>query len=167
MAAVLTFCVTVCIWWVYFTLLEVAPFAPNLGSGQEYIYTHLSIYIGLTFISVGLARATSEAPLSMLSAPTRWLLGVGIALWLTSALALKLVSIKQRPSNLVFGRYLGYALCILLLMGLGASLPPLIVLGALVLILISFTILDVRHWMKWPPEVQQACETPSAQKPEA
>jgi hypothetical protein len=40
-------------------------------------------------------------------------------------------------------------ICVLLLMGLGASLPPLVLLGVLVLILMSFVVLDVRHWMKW------------------
>ena len=59
--AALAFAVAVCIWWIYFTFVDEAPFACNLGSGQPYIYSHLPIVVAVAVIGVGMRHAIVEA----------------------------------------------------------------------------------------------------------
>lgn len=149
LAAALAFCVTASIWWVYFTYLEVAPFTDSLGSGQTYIYLHLPIVIGLSIIAVGLAHAVDQAVEPVLSLETRWLLGVGLTLWLTASFGLKLTSIHERLEAKVFALYAAIIATIALIMFLGSYLSSLLTLALLVLFLLIFVALDVRYWKVW------------------
>ncbi len=147
-AAILAFCVTVCIWWIYFTFLDEAPYENNLGTGQPYIYAHLPVLIGLTIIGIGLGRVVEEATHATLTAETRGLLAVGVTVWVFAALTLKLVSLRKMPSGRILLRFL-VAASIIAIMTLGASLPPLVLLGVLVVIMVTFVAFELRYWSMW------------------
>lgn len=160
-AAALAFCVTVCIWWVYFMFIDEAPFVKNLGTGQPYIYAHLPLLIGLTIIGIGLGRAVEEVTQATLLAETRELLAIGITVWVFSALALKLVSLRRMPSGRILARIVVIA-CTIALMTLGAGLPPLALLSGLVAVLVAFVVLEMRYWREWS---QQNSPTQQRQEP--
>jgi len=155
-AALLAFAIAVCIWWVYVTFVEVAPFVAHLGSGQPYIYLHLPIVVGLTLVGVGLGHTVAAAGHPALPPATRLLLGAGVLLWLGAALGLKVSSLGRGLPRAVYARYAGFAAAVALLTIPVAPLPPLGVLGGLVLVLGLFAALDVRYWAAWaraPPAV--------------
>lgn len=104
-AAVLAFGMVVCLWWLYFTYIEVAPFVSNLGSGQPYIYVHLTIVLGVVVAGVGLEHAIIEASEPTLLLKTLLLLGVGLTLWLLAFLVLQRVTVPQRPLKWLLGGY--------------------------------------------------------------
>jgi len=143
LAAVLAFGLIICIWWMYFTFIETAPFADSLGPGQPYIYLHFPLLIGLTMLSVGLARAVNEASHPVLLAATCALIGAGVVLWLSAGLFLKLVSIQQRWPFWLVGRSVGVMLCVIVLLSFGSQLPPLSVLGLLLLVLGAFVAFEM------------------------
>ena len=148
-AAVLAFCIILCIWWSYFNFLEIAPFVNKLSSGQPYMYLHLPLYIGLTILSVGEGRAIGEASSRVLSAETGWLLGGGLLLWLLSALTLKLMYLQEKPPFTLFIRFSLFFLALFFLTMLSTSLLPLIFIGSLVIVLLLFVISDVYYWNQW------------------
>ncbi len=148
-AAMLAFVLAACVWWVYFTFVEVSAFAERLGSGQPYIYLHLPLVAGLTLSGVGLSSAITLATRPALPAATRLVLGGGVLLWLAAALGLKLVSLGHGLEPAVYARYAGFAACVATLSLLGGLLPPLAMLGGLVLVMLVFAVLDVRHWTAW------------------
>jgi len=154
-AAVLAFCVTVCIWWIYFTFIGEAPYEDNLGTGQPYIYAHLPVLIGLTIIGIGLGRAVEEAAHPTLAAETRGLLAIGVTVWVFAALALKLVSIRHMPSTRIFLRIIVAGITIAI-MALGANIPPLWLLGALVVVMVTFVIFEIRYWNERSKKTQAA-----------
>lgn len=148
-AAVLAFALAACVWWVYFTFVEVSAFAARLGSGQPYIYLHLPIVVGLTLSGVGLSSAIAAAARPALPAATCLVIGGGVLLWLIAALGLKLVSLGHGVEPVVYARYAGFAACVALLALFGERLPPLVMLSGLVLVVIVFAVLDARHWAAW------------------
>lgn len=148
-AALLAFVIAACIWWVYFTFVDVAPFVAQLGSGQPYMYLHLPIVVGLTLNGVGLGQAIATAGHPVLSPAARLLLGSGVLLWLGAALGLKAVSVGHSLTRVVYARYAGFGAAIALLTLPAAPLPPVGVLGGLAFTLGLFAALDVRHWSTW------------------
>ncbi len=154
MAVVLAFCVTVCIWWTYFTFLDEAPYENNLGTGQPYIYAHLPVLIGLTIIGIGLGRAVEEATHGTLTAETRGLLAIGLLVWIFSAMALKLVTISKMPSSRILLRIFIAGSTIAVMM-FGASLSPLLLLGALFVILVTYVVFEIRYWNAWLKTTQE------------
>jgi low temperature requirement protein LtrA len=153
-AAALTFCATVCIWWVYFLFIDEAPYVRNLGTGQPYIYVHLPLLIGLTITGIGMGRAVEEVAQATLPPETRWLLVIGFTIWIFSALTLKLVSLRHMPSGRILVRFLVVA-AIVATMTLGAGLPPLVLLSVLVAVLIAFVVFEMRYWRVWSRQTAQ------------
>ncbi len=151
--AVLAFCVTACMWWIYFTFIDEAPYADSLGTGQPYIYAHLPVLIGLTVIGIGLGRAVEEAAHATLSLETRGLLATGITVWVFAAMGLKLVSIRRLPSSRIFLRII-VAACTIAIMTLGANIPPLGLLSVLVVIMVTFVVFEIRYWNTRPSKAQ-------------
>lgn len=147
--AVITFCIPACIWWAYFAFLEAAPFTPHLRSGQEYIYAHLPLYIGLTILGRGLGHVITDATHSGLRLSTRLLLGTGMLLWLIAKLLLKYISLQDRLTTLVFLRYGITMGAIILLMLVGDHLAPLFVVTLLALFTGIFAMLDTGQWKRW------------------
>ncbi len=158
-AAALTFCVTVCIWWVYFLFIDEAPYVRNLGTGQPYIYAHLPLLIGLTIIGIGMGRAVEEVAQATLLSETRWLLVIGFTVWIFSALTLKLVSLRHLPEGRILIRFLVVA-AIVAIMTLGAGLPPLVLLSVLVAVLIAFVVFEMHYWRQWSQQTAQQEQEP-------
>ena len=150
-AAAVSFGYVVCIWWAYFTFIDTAPFAERLGSGQPYMYLHLPILAGLLLVGVGLEQSITAAAHVMLSGPSRWMLGGGTVLWLTAALGLHRASLGSLQP-VAYVRFGGAALIVALLTGLGGALPPLVLLGGIVLSVLIFTVFDVSYWTAWRHE---------------
>jgi low temperature requirement protein LtrA len=150
LAAILSFAITACIWWVYFDFLTLAPFTKRLGSGQPYIYLHLPLQIGLSLLSIGFARAIRETVQSMLQPETCWFIGAGSILWMISGMLLKLINIQERLSSpWVFIRYALFVVFILLLLFIKASIAPLLFLTVFSTLILIFTIFDVWYWYEW------------------
>lgn len=148
-AAVLAFGMAVCLWWLYFTYIEVAPFVSNLGSGQPYIYVHLPIVLGVVVAGVGLEHAIIEASEPMLLVKTLMVLGVGLTLWLLAFLVLQRVTVPQRPLRWLLGPYVTIIVATALLVASGAYVPPLFVLGGLLAVLALTKISQMHYWRVW------------------
>ena len=139
LATLLSFGVAACIWWLYFTFLEVAPVGDTLGPGQPFVYVHLPLVCGLLILSIGLEKAVVEAGHPLLLASTRWLLIVGMALWSCSGLMLKAVVVRRWPDRRIFIR-LGFLASLVLLFGLGGSIfSPLLILSIFLCIMLLYS----------------------------
>jgi low temperature requirement protein LtrA len=150
-AAALAFCVTICIWWTYFTFLDKAPFKNRLGTGTPYMYTHLLVLVGITIIGIGLGRAVQEAIHPALTAETRGLLSIGVIIWMFAGMALKLVSIGYLTFHLLLLRMLIIG-SIVAIMTIGAYIPPLVLLGAFFVVMITYVLFEMRYWNKTTQE---------------
>jgi low temperature requirement protein LtrA len=144
--ATLAFVVAVCIWWIYFTFVEEAPFAGNLGSGQPYIYSHLPIVVAVAVVGVGMRHAIVEALHPTLEPQTLRLIGVGVVLWLLSFLILQLANVRNLPLRRTVGTYAGAVGATVLIAGLGAYVSPLLVLAGLTLMFVALVQLNIHSW---------------------
>ena len=109
--------------------------------------------IGLTVIGIGLGRAVEEAAQPTLPVETRGLLAIGVTVWVFAGLALKLVSIRYMPSSRVFFR-INVTGCIVAIMTFGANIPPLGLLGALVVVMLTYVVFEMRYWNAWSKRTQ-------------
>ena len=144
--AALAFVVAVCIWWVYFTFVDEAPFLGNLGSGQPYIYSHLPIVISVVAIAVGMEHAIVEASEPTLHGETLRLITVGIVLWLVSFLGLIAVNVRQFPVLRAVATCLGAAVATVLITAFGAYMPPVLVTAALAFVFVALTLIAIYSW---------------------
>lgn len=144
--AVLAFGVAVCIWWVYFTFVEEAPFLCNLGSGQPYIYIHLPIVVGVVAIGIGMKQAIIEASRPVLAPHTLLLTGAGIGLWISAFLALLVVSVQRLPLTRAAAVYAAAIVATLLATALGVFLPPPLTLACILLVFLALVLVDEYSW---------------------
>jgi low temperature requirement protein LtrA len=140
----LAFGVAMCIWWVYFTFVEEAPFLCNLGSGQSYIYVHLPIVIGIVVIGIGMKYAIIEASHPTLAPDTLLLIGAGIVLWISAFLALLIASVQRLPVRRAAFVYAVAITATVLVIALGTT-PPL-TLGGICLIFFALVLVDEYSW---------------------
>jgi low temperature requirement protein LtrA len=143
--AVLAFGVAMCIWWIYFTFVEEAPYLCNLGSGQSYIYVHLPIVIGVVVIGIGMKYAIIEASRPALAPDTLLLTSAGIGLWISAFLTLLIVSVQRLP----LARAAVYAVAIaatLLVLVLGTFLAPPLTLAGIFLVFLALVLVDEYSW---------------------
>jgi low temperature requirement protein LtrA len=139
LAVFLSFGITACVWWIYFTFLDVAPVGESLSSGQPFIYVHLPLVCGLLLLSIGLEKATVEARHALLTVDTRWLLILGMTLWSLSGLSLKMVIVRCWPNRRIFIR-LGFLAAMILLFGFGGAVfSPLLVLALFLCIMLVYS----------------------------
>ncbi len=144
--AALAFAIAVCIWWIYFTFVEEAPFICNLGSGQPYIYSHLPIVVAVVIIGVGMRHAIVEATQPTLDAEALRLISLGVVLWLVAFLVLMLANVRNLPLRRTVGTYAGTVGVTALITGLGAYVSPPLVLAGLTLMFVALVQLDVYSW---------------------
>jgi low temperature requirement protein LtrA len=144
--AALAFAIAVCIWWIYFTFVDEAPFICNLGSGQPYIYGHLPIVVAVVVIGVGMRHAIAEAAQPTLDAETLRLVDLGVVLWLVAYLVLMLANVRNLPLRRTVGTYAGTVGVSVLITGLGAYVSPPLVLAGLTLMFVALAQLDVYSW---------------------
>jgi len=144
--AVLAFEVAMCIWWIYFTFVEEAPFLCNLGSGQSYIYIHLPIVIGVVVIAIGMKYAIIEASRPTLASDTLLLTGAGIVLWISAFLALLVASVQRLPLARAAAVYAAAITATVLVIALGAFLPPPLTLDGICLVFLALVLVDEYSW---------------------
>lgn len=142
--ATAAFVIAVSIWWSYFAFVERTRFECRLGSGQPYIYTHLPVALGLVSLAAGIKRAIHEGASPALSELTLFLLGLGATVWLLAFLAIQLVSYVGYPKGQV-GLYGVASLVVVLIMGLGSMLSPLVVFGGLTAIFVIVAVMGHRE----------------------
>ncbi len=139
LAVFLSFGIAACIWWLYFTFLDLAPVRDSLSSGQPFIYVHLPLVCGLLLLRIGLEKATVEARHTLLMLSTRWLLILGMTLWSLAGLVLKMVVVRRLPNWRIFIR-LGFLAAIILLFGFGGAIfSPLLVLILFLCIMLLYS----------------------------
>ena len=142
--AFLAFCITCCIWWLYFTFMENASIEEKLGPGQPFIYVHLPLVFGLILLGGAFELMIDATGALHFSDGTRWLLGGGLIMWSLAGLVLKLVMTHLKVGYWVFVRVTLLVSCVLLLC-IGDFLPPLLLLTVFSCLLLLFTMFEVRH----------------------
>lgn len=146
LAGVLAFYLVACLWWSYFTFVDEAELEDTLRSGRSYIYAHLPLLIGLSFIGIALEHFILEADAVRVQAPTLWLMNAGVALWLVSLYALNVASTVCGPRLWLMATYIGAILVTGLLTIFGLFLPPLGVLGTFSALFTLLCYLEWRHF---------------------
>jgi low temperature requirement protein LtrA len=144
--AALAFSVAMCIWWIYFTFVEEAPFLCNLGSGQSYIYVHLPIVIGVVVIGIGMKYAIIEASHQTLTPDTLLLTGAGIGLWISAFLALLIVSVQRLPLARAAAVYAAAIAATVVVLALGTFLTPPLTLAGICLVFVALVLVDEYSW---------------------
>ncbi len=144
--AVLAFGVAMCIWWIYFSFVEEAPFLCNLGSRQSYIYVHLPIVIGVVVIGIGMKYAIIEASHPTLAPDTQLLTGAGIVLWISAFLALLIASVQRLPLARAAAVYGAAIAATLLVIVLGTFLTPPLTLACILLVFFALVLVDEYSW---------------------
>jgi low temperature requirement protein LtrA len=144
--AALAFSVAMCIWWIYFTFVEEAPFLCNLGSGQSYIYVHLPIVIGVVVIGIGMKYAIIEASHQTLTPNTLLLTGAGIGLWISAFLALLIVSVQRLPLARAAAVYAAAIAATVVVLALGTFLTPPLTLAGICLVFVALVLVDEYSW---------------------
>ena len=144
--AALAFGVAVCIWWIYFTFVEEAPFLCNLGSGQPYIYVHLPVVVSVVAIGVGMEHAITEASHATLAPDTLLLTGGGIVLWISAFLLLLMASVQRLPLARAALVYALSVVATLLVVALGILVPPLPTLAGFFVIFLVLVLVDEYTW---------------------
>ena len=126
--------------------MDDAPFLCNLGSGQPYIYVQLPIVIGVVAIGIGMKHAIIEASFPTLARDTLLLTGAGIALWISAFLALLIVSVQRLPLARVAAVYVAALAATLVVLALGAFLPPPLTLSCILIIFLALVLIDEYSW---------------------
>lgn len=150
-AAVFAFVIAACLWWLYFNFLESAVVIRGIGSVHVYNYGHLPILMGLSLVAVGAEHTIEEASHQFLSAGTSWALCGGVALYMLSIGVIWVVDCGRRLSWLLVGTI---AIALILAI-IGRTLPPLLVEGLLMAILITKVTIEI---MRSQPVVEMGDE---------
>jgi low temperature requirement protein LtrA len=132
-AAVVGFIIAACLWWLYFNFLETAVVIRGIGSVHTYNYGHLPILMGLSLVAVGIKHTIEEAEARFLSTGASWALCGGVALYMLSIGIIWVAGCRRRLSWLLVGT-VGIALTLAII---GRTLPPLLVEGLLMAMLVA------------------------------
>jgi low temperature requirement protein LtrA len=141
-AAVGGFALAACLWWLYFNFLERAVIIRGIRSVHIYNYGHLPIIMGISLVAVGTKHTIHEASHAFLSTGARWALCGGVGLYLLSIGTILVLGCRRRLTwLLIVSIATSFSLAIF-----GGSLPPLIVLGLLVTVLVIKIVWDILHF---------------------
>ncbi|WP_086769384.1 low temperature requirement protein A [Nostoc sp. 106C] len=154
MAAVGGFAIAACLWWLYFNFLENSVIIRDIRSVHIYNYGHLPILMGLTLVAVGIEHTISEANHHALSVATRWTLCGGLALYVFAIIVVWVLGCHRRVKWLsvsMIAISLGLAI-------IGGSLPPLVLEGCLVAMLVSKVSLGILRARKTAQLVAEDAE---------
>jgi low temperature requirement protein LtrA len=134
-AAALGFAVAGALWWIYFDYVDSSIVRRTIAAGQAYLYAHLPLLIGLAALGAGIKLGIKATQDTGLTDEVSWIIGVGVALFMTSVAVMHLVTTQSRR-DVDFWLRLGTAALALGLAALGPNLGivPLLALlaGALV-----------------------------------
>jgi low temperature requirement protein LtrA len=140
-AAVGGFAIAACLWWLYFAFLENAVVVRGIGSVHVYNYGHLPILMGLALVAVGIEQTIDAAANDVLSVSARWTLCGGVALYTAAILTILLFTCRHN-----FSWTTVWAIAIALGLGFfGGSLPPLVLEGSLLAMLLWKVVLVIRN----------------------
>jgi low temperature requirement protein LtrA len=146
--AALGFAVAGALWWIYFDYVDTSIVGRTILAGQVYLYSHLPLLVGLTALGAGIKLAIKATQEAGLTNEVSWIIGVGVALFMSSIAAIHLVTSHSRR-DIDFWLRLGTAG---LALGLGALGPELgivpvlaILVGALVLQVVVELATHERH----------------------
>lgn len=135
------FAMAACIWWINFEFVEDdAIKSPRLFPRFVYLYGHFFIVASIVAIGIGVEHAIKETGDEHLHLPTLALLGGGIATYLA---AITVVKLAAGVCRLLFVHAAAISASLLLIY-LGGLLPPLPVIGAFFLVLVSGVWLEGR-----------------------
>lgn len=138
-AAVVAFVIAACLWWLYFNFLESAVVIRGIGSVHVYNYGHLPILMGLSLVAVGAEHTIEEASHQFLSAGTSWALCGGVTLYMLSIGVIWVVDCRRRLTWLLVGTI---AIALILAI-IGRTLPPLLVEGLLMAMLVAKVTIEI------------------------
>jgi low temperature requirement protein LtrA len=138
-AAVFGFAIAACLWWLYFNFLESSIVIRDIRSVHIYNYGHLPILMGLTLVAVGIEHTILEVNQRFLPAATRWALCGGLALYLLTIIVIWVMACQRRVT--------WYSISMIIIaLGLaiiGKTLPPLVLEGVLLAMLIGKVSLEI------------------------
>ena len=135
-AAVLGFVAVVAIWWLYFDRQADVVLRGSTMTVVVYSYAHIPLLIGLAAMSAGMRLLIDRAGQGHLGAgPGAALLG-GVALYLLSLVATRMVTVSG-PRWLGVSLKLGAAALILILLLAQGAIPPVAVAGGLAGLLVA------------------------------
>ena len=157
-AAIGGFGIAACLWWLYFNFLENSVVIRGIRSVHIYNYGHLPILIGLVLVAVGTQHAIVEATEKALPTATRWALCGGVGLYLL-AISFIWVTACRRRVTWIFVGSVGVALGLAIM---GGFLPPLVLEGLLLAMLVgkvSLEIFRVRSAARATEEKRLNCDT--------
>ena len=130
--ACIGFAMAAAIWWITFDFAEDSAVASDsLRQRFIYIYSHFFIVASIVAIGIGVEHAIKETGEPHLHLSTTALIVGGAAIYLTAITITRLIT---GICNLIYPRVVTIAL-LLLLLYLGQFLPPLVVMGAGLLLL--------------------------------
>jgi low temperature requirement protein LtrA len=128
------FAMAACVWWINFEFVEDdAIRSPSLGPRFVYLYSHYFIVASIVALGVGVEHAIKETADGHLHLPSLALLGGGIATFLAATTVVKLAAGVCR---FLFIRIVTIAVALSMIF-LGQFLPPLVVAGIFLLLLVS------------------------------
>jgi low temperature requirement protein LtrA len=162
LAAIGGFAIAACLWWLYFSFFESVVIIRGIRSVHLYNYGHLPILLGLATVAVGVNHIIAEVGQPILASGTRWALCGGIALYMSSIVAIALSACRKRVTVLslvVIAVALGLA-------AFGGWLPPIAIEGATIAILLIKVRADIvksssiHHANSPPIELLDRQETP-------
>lgn len=145
-AAIGGFAIAACLWWLYFNFLETSVIIRGIGSVHVYNYGHLPIIMGLTLVAVGIEHTIQEASLSTLTVATSWALCGGLALYMLSITAIWIAACRRNITWLQVG---SVAIALSLAIA-GGSLPPLVVEGLLLAMLVGKVTIEILRTKSTP-----------------
>lgn len=141
-AAVGGFAIAACLWWIYFNFLETSVIIRGIRSVHIYNYGHLPILIGLILVAVGTEHMIEEANHSALPTATRWALCGGVMLYMVAITLIRFSACRYNITWFpwILGGFLAITLCLAVAGGL---LPPLVLEGILVAMLVGKVCLEI------------------------
>lgn len=146
-AAIGAFIIAACLWWLYFNFLETAVIIRGIGSVHVYNYGHLPILMGLSLVAVGAEHIIEEASHQFLSVGTSWTLCGGVTLYMLSIGVIWVIDCRRRLTWLLVGT-IAIALTLAII---GKTLPPLLVEGLLMAMLVAKVIIEI---LRSKPEIE-------------
>ena len=128
----LGFAIAAAIWWINFEFVQDSALRTNsLTERFAYIYGHFFIVASIIAVGIGVENAIKENSNSYLQISTIALFGAGSAVYL---LAITIMRLMTGVCRSVFPR-LATIMALLSLLYLGRSLPPLVLMAAVMLLL--------------------------------
>jgi low temperature requirement protein LtrA len=141
------FILAVSIWWMYFTFIQEVHHECYLGSGQPFIYAHLSLVISLTAVGASISTFLQQANLAVPASEAVLLFCSAIAVWLISFFIVQAVSMQIKLLKLLLLPY-AIGIIIITLLPFLWQLSPIVLLGIVDTIFILILVIELLVFKK-------------------